>query len=397
MSSGSSNSMPTPASPRATPIGEVEQQAREAGAGGDPDGENRQQGDRGAHQHEAVELVEVEGQGHLTSVRGRPVRRSYRSAHCPRTGTCSSLGAMAELTGTAAPAVLPAADLGPEAEAWDVVVVGFGIAGGCAALEAARAGARVLLLERAAVHGGTSSMSGGHFYLGGGTAVQRATGHDDSADAMFDYLVAVSLEPGAREDPGLLRRVGRALRLAGGAGVRVRALLLPRQGGHPARHRGPDVHRQREGLAVRRPGDAGAARAQGAGRRATPRAPSWCMDLLRSRVEEAGVEVRYETGATNLVADESGAVVGAGLAAVPGDRAGPRRLGRAGGGRLRDERGHGRRAHAGARVEAVHPRVDVRRRARASASASRWARSSSTWSSRSSPPRSTRPRRWSRA
>src|SRR5919112_13582 len=102
---------------------------------------------------------------------------------------------MAEQTGTALPAVLPADALPPEAEHCDVVVVGFGIAGGCAALEAARAGARVLLLERAAVHGGTSSMSGGHFYLGGGTAVQQATGHDDSADAMYDYLVAVSLDP----------------------------------------------------------------------------------------------------------------------------------------------------------------------------------------------------------
>ena len=67
----------------------------------------------------------------------------------------------------------------------------------CAALEAARAGARVLLLERAAVHGGTSSMSGGHFYLGGGTAVQRATGHHDSPDAMFDYLMAVTPSPDA--------------------------------------------------------------------------------------------------------------------------------------------------------------------------------------------------------
>src|SRR5919107_3553045 len=102
---------------------------------------------------------------------------------------------MAEQTGTALPDVLPASALGPDAEAYDVVVAGFGIAGGCAALEAARAGADVLLLERAAVHGGTSSLSGGHFYLGGGTAVQRATGHDDSPDAMYDYLVAVSLEP----------------------------------------------------------------------------------------------------------------------------------------------------------------------------------------------------------
>ena len=38
-------------------------------------------------------------------------------------------------------------------------------------------------------------MAGGHFYLGGGTAVQQATGHDDSADEMYKYLVAVSREP----------------------------------------------------------------------------------------------------------------------------------------------------------------------------------------------------------
>src|SRR6478609_4768083 len=107
--------------------------------------------------------------------------------------------------GLTVPDVLPASVLsgstltgstpGEDAASYDVVVVGFGIAGGCAALEAARAGARVLLLERAAIHGGTSSMSGGHFYLGGGTAVQQATGWEDSADEMYKYLVSVSKEP----------------------------------------------------------------------------------------------------------------------------------------------------------------------------------------------------------
>ena len=77
----------------------------------------------------------------------------------------------------------------------DVVVVGFGISGACAALEAARAGASVVLLERAAEYGGTSAMAGGHFYLGGGTAVQVATGVEDSAEEMFKYLMAVSREP----------------------------------------------------------------------------------------------------------------------------------------------------------------------------------------------------------
>lgn len=93
------------------------------------------------------------------------------------------------------PAPLPASVLGDSAARYDVIVIGFGIAGASAALEAARAGARVLLLERAAVHGGTTCMAGGHFYLGGGTAVQQATGHRDSAEEMYKYLVAVSKEP----------------------------------------------------------------------------------------------------------------------------------------------------------------------------------------------------------
>src|SRR5271169_626692 len=93
------------------------------------------------------------------------------------------------------PAPLPSSVFGDGAERYDVVVIGFGIAGASAALEAARAGARVLLLERAAVHGGTTGMAGGHFYLGGGTAVQQATGHRDSAEDMYKYLVAVAKEP----------------------------------------------------------------------------------------------------------------------------------------------------------------------------------------------------------
>ncbi|MFE3026799.1 FAD-dependent oxidoreductase, partial [Nocardia tengchongensis] len=43
----------------------------------------------------------------------------------------------------------------------DVVVAGFGIAGGCAAVEAATRGARVLVLERAGVAGGTTALAGG--------------------------------------------------------------------------------------------------------------------------------------------------------------------------------------------------------------------------------------------
>src|SRR6516165_5979803 len=119
--------------------------------------------------------------------RSRPILTASRPASRSDTGMNQSRPEL--------PAPLPASVLGDGTQRYDVVVIGFGIAGGSAALEAARAGARVLLLERAAVHGGTTCMAGGHFYLGGGTAVQRATGHEDSAEEMYKYLVAASKEP----------------------------------------------------------------------------------------------------------------------------------------------------------------------------------------------------------
>lgn len=75
-------------------------------------------------------------------------------------------------------------------ETVDVVVVGLGIAGTCATITAAEAGASVLALERAMVPGGTSALSGGLIYLGGGTPIQEACGYHDTAENMERFLLA---------------------------------------------------------------------------------------------------------------------------------------------------------------------------------------------------------------
>lgn len=78
----------------------------------------------------------------------------------------------------------------------DVVVVGYGVAGASAAIEAARAGADVLVLERTGGWGGAAALSGGFIYLGGGTPLQKTLGFEDTPENMERFLMA-ALGPGA--------------------------------------------------------------------------------------------------------------------------------------------------------------------------------------------------------
>jgi 3-oxosteroid 1-dehydrogenase len=75
----------------------------------------------------------------------------------------------------------------------DVIVVGTGAAGLSAALAASVAGARVLVLEKAAVIGGTTAMSGGCIWVPG-HHYMAAMGLSDSRAAALEYIRAVSPE-----------------------------------------------------------------------------------------------------------------------------------------------------------------------------------------------------------
>ncbi|MFI2841625.1 FAD-binding protein [Mycolicibacterium sp. PDY-3] len=206
------------------------------------------------------------------------------------------------------PATIGVADVSSWSDDVDVVVVGFGIAGGCAAVTAAETGARVLVLEKAAAAGGTTSMAGGHFYLGGGTAVQQATGHEDSAEEMYKYLVAVTEDPELDKIRAYCDHSVEHFDWLESLGFQFERSYYPGKVVVPPGTEGlsytgnekvwPFIDQAKpapRGHSVPVPGELGGA--------------DMVIQLLLKRAAELGVQFRYETGATNLVVAD-GAVQG---------------------------------------------------------------------------------------
>jgi succinate dehydrogenase/fumarate reductase flavoprotein subunit len=207
------------------------------------------------------------------------------------------------------PETVNVGDVASWSDETDVVVLGFGIAGGCAAVSAAAAGARVLVLEKAAAAGGTTSMAGGHFYLGGGTAVQQATGHDDSPEEMYKYLVSQSRDPehdkiraycdGSVEHFNWLEALGFQFERSyypGKVVVPPGTEGLSYTGNEKVWPFCEQAAPAPRGHSVPVPGELGGA--------------SMVIDLLLKRAADLGVQIRYETGATALVVDDEGGVAG---------------------------------------------------------------------------------------
>ncbi|MFD4183546.1 FAD-dependent oxidoreductase, partial [Rhodococcus sp. NPDC058514] len=189
----------------------------------------------------------------------------------------------------------------------DIVVVGCGVAGASAAIEALDAGANVVAVDRFA-GGGASTISGGIVYAGGGTSVQREAGVEDSADAMFEYL---SLEVGDAVRPETLRRFCEnsvsTVDWLQSNGVPFEGSLCPYKTSYPT-----DRHYLYYSGSEAAGGFRDAATPAPRGHRPKGKGTSGKM-LYRPLVESAlakGLRLETQTRAVRLVTDDAGTVVG---------------------------------------------------------------------------------------
>ena len=186
----------------------------------------------------------------------------------------------------------------------DVVAIGYGFAGACAAITAHDGGAKVLVLEKMPHGGGNSRVSAGQGFV--------ALPGEDAIRDLVDWLDAMCLHTtprdvleafarGTRELPPFLRSLG------GEFSVPKQKMLTGR---YPSAVKGPNFPQ----IATNR-----------------PMFDKCCLDgpddvppsrrlweLFAGAVSERNIEVRYESPATDLIRDEQGHVIG--VAAVTDGR-----------------------------------------------------------------------------
>ncbi|BBX96670.1 FAD-binding protein [Mycobacterium lacus] len=189
----------------------------------------------------------------------------------------------------------------------DVVIVGFGAAGGCAALAAREQGVDVVAIDRFN-GGGATALSGGIIYAGAGTAIQRRAGVADSVEQMLAYL---RLEVGDAVDPATLESFVREspamIDWLANYGVPFDATLCPYKTSFP-NNRYYLYHSGSEN--------------SGAFRRHTPPVPRGhrvkgkgtsgkkLYRPLAQSAQELGVRLHAHTRATRLIRDAEGRVTG---------------------------------------------------------------------------------------
>ena len=189
-----------------------------------------------------------------------------------------------------------------------MLVVGFGAAGASAAIEAAHAGASVIVADRFG-GGGASAKSGGVVYAGGGTRFQKAAGYNDSPDAMFEYLTK---EVGDAVDRATLRsfcdRSVEMIEWLETQGVEFDASVPPHKTSYPADgfylyFSGNEAVKEYAGD---RPQAPRGHRVKGAGL-----SGAILFRALRKSAQNAGARIMTQSAVRRLVVDDGDAVLGA--------------------------------------------------------------------------------------
>ena len=193
----------------------------------------------------------------------------------------------------------------------DVIVVGFGAAGACAAIEAAQLGARVTVFEVTGGSGGTSAMSGGEIYMGGsgGTPIQRAAGFMDETEDLFTYLLMAG-GPNVDEAKVRLYADGSLAHFHWlcSQGVQYKTSYIPEKIVEPVTDDCLIWSGSEEAWPF-------ASKAKACPRGHCPKfvgmgGGRYLMDVLARRASELNIEVRYNTRAQALITDEAGRVHG---------------------------------------------------------------------------------------
>lgn len=206
------------------------------------------------------------------------------------------------------PIVLEDVDGAQWDEVADLVVVGLGAAGITAAIEARERGAEVLLLDRFE-GGGATAISGGVFYAGGGTHIQQEAGVQDTVDNMYRYLsmeVQDAVSPETLHD--FCESSAANVKWLTERGVPFLPNLCPVKTSYPTN----EYHLYYSGNETFPPYSKEAKPAQRGHRPDGGAFPgSSIIEPLRETAIAQGVRIELQARVSQLIVDESGAVVGA--------------------------------------------------------------------------------------
>lgn len=196
----------------------------------------------------------------------------------------------------------------------DVIVVGFGGAGACAAIEAADHGSHVLIVERFS-GGGATRMSGGIVYAGGGSAYQKQAGFEDSPENMFNYLETEVKQAVTKETlRAFCKRSVDNLAWLEAQGVCFDASFCPFKTSYPPSQyylyfSGNEAFPPYNAKAIPAPRGH---RVKGAGL-----SGGALFHRLKESALRKGVQVWYQSTATRLITADTGRVIGVEVSSIP--------------------------------------------------------------------------------